>query len=605
VRLTPFAKAFITAIILAVFGYVGWYYRDKIVPQAETKSSVVPTAVELAQAPKGVEPTKEAQDFKAAGNQPGCTQLPEVRFNLWAWNSQMGLMAATGGKQATQGSLMCENGVNLRLIREDDPVKMQENLVAFATELKSGTANPSKGSHFVAIMGDGAGAFLQGLNEVLEKKVGSEYSARIVGSAGYSRGEDKFMGPPEWKSNPSAARGGVVAGYLRDGDWNIAQKWLGDNGLRNNPDEKTYDPDALNWVSADSYIDASKKYISGWEETRPVVRNGKPTGEKIKIKVQGVVTWTPGDVMIAKEKGGLVSIVSTKEYSSQMPNAIIGIDKWMKDNRKSVEGMLTAIFKGGDAVKGNRVAFEHAAAISAEVYAEEDAAYWMRYFNIVTERDRQGLMVELGGSYVNNLGDNLLLFGMVPGSANLFAATYTKFGDVVVQQYPELVPRYPSPDRAIDISYIRAISERTGGATGAKQIVEQVTPRYEAPTGTAPAQVVSRRSWNITFTPGKATFTPQAERELRELARELLVAGGTLVQVHGHTDSTGSPDANYQLSEARAFAVKEWLMQQSSVNFPASRISTFAHGQTNPVAPNSSEDGRAKNRRVEIVLSIN
>ena len=605
-RLTPFAKAFITAIILAVFGYVGWYYRDKIVPQAEVKSSVVPAAVELAQAPKGAEASKDAQNFKAAGNQPGCTQLPEVRFNLWAWNSQMGLMAATGGKQATQGSLMCENGVNLRLIREDDPVKMQENLVAFATELKSGTANPTKGSHFVAIMGDGAGAFLQGLNEVLEKKVGPEYSARIIGSAGYSRGEDKFMGPPEWKSNPSSARGGVVAGYLRDGDWNIAQKWLGDNGLRNNPDEKTYDPDALNWVSADSYIDASKKYIAGWEETRPVVRNGKPTGEKIKIKVQGVVTWTPGDVMVAKEKGGLVSIVSTKEYSSQMPNAIIGIDKWMKDNRKTVEGMLTATFKGGDAVKGNRSAFELAAAISAEVYAEEDAAYWMRYFNIVTERDRQGLMVELGGSYVNNLGDNLLLFGMVPGAANLFAATYTKFGDVVVQQYPELVPRYPSPDRAIDTGYIRAVADRLGGgATGAQQIVQDVAPKYEAPTGTAPAQVVSKRSWNITFTPGKASFTPQAERELKELARELLVAGGTLVQVHGHTDSQGNPDANFSLSEARAFAVKEWLMQQSSVNFPASRISTFAHGQSNPVAPNATEDGRAKNRRVEIVLSIN
>ena len=48
--------------------------------------------------------------------------------------------------------------------------------------------------------------------------------------------------------------------------------------------------------------------------------------------------------------------------------------------------------------------------------------------------------------------------------------------------------------------------------------------------------------------------------------------------------------------------MKQWLEQQSPVNFPAGRVRVFAHGQTNPVAPNATPEGRAQNRRVEIVL---
>lgn len=596
-RLTPFAKVFLTVVILGVLGYVGYHYRDTIIPGRSSSSSVTPKKVDLQEGPNT--PGTNIS-YKVPGAKPGCTDAPELRLNLWAWNAQMGLMAATGGKQSTAGSIMCEEKVNLQLLREDDVSKMQENLVAFASAVKNGESNPKDGVHFVAIMGDGAAAFLKGLNDVLGNKLGLEYRARIIGSCGYSRGEDKFMGPAQWKSNPSSSKGGVCAGVLRDGDWNIAQKWLGDNGLRNNPDEHTWDPDALNWVAADTYVDAAKKYVEGWSEERPVVRDGKPTGEKKRITVDSVVTWTPGDVTVAQQKGGLVSIVSTREYSSQMPNVIIGIDKWMRDNRPVVEHFLTGVMKGGDAVKGNRGALEHAAKISADVYNEETPEYWLKYFQPIDERDKQGIVVSLGGSYVSNLADNMLLFGLVPGSSDLLGATYSKFGDVVVQQYPKLVPNYPPISEARDASYIKSIA---GESVQTASAVEAERPKYDPATASSTkSTVVSRRSWAIEFDSGRATFTPRAEATLDELARELLVAGGTLVQVHGHTDSLGSLDANQALSEERAFAVKQWLMNKSSVNFPSERLSVHAHGPTNPVAPNSTPEGRAKNRRVEIVL---
>jgi len=169
-----------------------------------------------------------------------------------------------------------------------------------------------------------------------------------------------------------------------------------------------------------------------------------------------------------------------------------------------------------------------------------------------------------------------------------------------VQQYPELVPSYPKPDDILDTSYLKDLSG-TGTSTAA---VEAAKPKYDEASAKAeaPRNVVGRRSWNITFDTGRATFTPAAQEVLEQLQRELLVAGGTTIQIHGHTDNVGNADANQRLSEERAFAVKQWLMDKSSVNFPSERMTVFAHGATNPIAPNSTAEGKAKNRRVEIVL---
>jgi outer membrane protein OmpA-like peptidoglycan-associated protein len=566
---------------------------DKIAPSAKVAEPTVPKRVDLPVLNPSVASNVPAATLP--GNTAGCANLPELRMLVWAWNAQMGLMYATGGPQASNGSLMCKEGVNLKLIRQDDSGKMQEALVAFATELKSGVANPTKGAHFVAIMGDGSAAFLKGVNDTL-KRLGPQYIARVVGSGGFSRGEDKLLGPPEWKGNPAASRGSLVAGVLRDGDWNIAQKWLGDNGLCSNPDEKTWDAYCMNWVNASDYLDAPEKYVANYCEDRPVVDNGKKTGQTKHVCVNGVVTWTPGDVNVAQKRGGLVSIVSTKEYTSQMPHVIIGIDKWMQDNRRTVEGMLKATFDGADQVKAVAGALHFASGVSAAVYAEKnaDASYWEKYFIGVAERDKQGIMVDLGGSTVNNLADNLQIFGLAPGSANLFAATYTVFGDIVVSQYPDLVPKYPAVKEILDTSYIQAVATRNAPTTPAE------TRQFSAaePVST----VISRKSWHINFDTGKATFTPSAKADLDQLLRDLLVAGGTAVEVHGHTDDVGSTDTNQKLSEARAFAVKTWLEQQSTSNFPTGRVRVFAHGSTNPVSPNTTAEGRAQNRRVDIVL---
>ncbi|HSU14953.1 OmpA family protein [Longimicrobium sp.] len=530
---------------------------------------------------------------------------PEVRINFWAWNSQMGCLYSNGGPVTTQGSLMEKQGVKVRIDRQDDNTQLMAQLTALAKGLHDGQAQPAAGVHFVGIMGDGSGAFLAALNKQLVDSFGEDYRAEIIGSCGYSRGEDKLMGPQKWRDNPQSMRGAVVAGVLRDGDWNIAQRFMGDNGIPNNPDETTYDPNAVNWVNTSSYVEAAEKYVANYCEDRKVVVDGKPTGETKKVCVDGIVTWTPADVTAARERGGIVSIVSTKEYTSQMPHVIIGIHKWNQQNRQTVEKMLTAFLQGGDQVLHHQEALHRAAEISQQIYNEKgaDAAFWEKYYRGVTEADKTGIQVDLGGSKANNLADNLVLFGLAPGTTpetSRFRATYTVFGNIVKQQYPQLVPSIPPVDQIVDVSYLQAVAQRAGGTQAAAAAAE--TQTYNGSGNVS--RVVGRRNVSITFETGSANFTPAGEQQLEQLFNELSINSLT-VEIHGHTDNVGNPDANQQLSEDRAMAVKKWLEQRSASTFPQGRIRIFAHGSTMPIESNRTAEGRAANRRVEVVIGTN
>lgn len=580
------------AVAVAVIGIQVAVRLDLISPRAIVASLVpakasLPTTGDLQTAPS--RPAVPLPTTKVVST--GCTK---IRMEVWAWNAQMGMMFANGGETTTDGSLMRSKGVCLTFARQDDPTQMQNDLVAFAKQYADG-AEPSIGTHYVTIMGDGAAAFLAGVNGEL-KKLGPDSIAEVIGALGYSRGEDGFWGPAAWRKDPKAAMGGLVAGVLRDGDWNIAMIWLANNQLPNNPDEKTWDAEALNWVNAETYIDAAQKYVANYCEDRTVVKKGKLTGEKKKVCVNAVVTWTPGDVILAKNRGGLVPILTTRENSRQMPAVVIGIRKWNRDHRPAVEGMLAAAFDGAEQVAGYPAALQRAAEISAAVYKEKNAGpdYWLRYYKGVTEPDALGAPVRLGGSKVSNLSDNLQIFGLLPGSGNLFAATYKTFGDIVVQQYPKLVPSYPPAEEITNTSFVQALASRAPTMVASSEAL--------AFTSAPIAEQVGRKAWAIQFESGKATFTPDALGVLNTLYDQLLVAGGLAVEIHGHTDNAGGTEFNQTLSERRAFAVKRWLEEKSGANFPEGRLRVFSHGLTAPVADNSTDAGRAKNRRVEIVL---
>ncbi|WP_287979484.1 OmpA family protein [Sphingomonas sp.] len=107
----------------------------------------------------------------------------------------------------------------------------------------------------------------------------------------------------------------------------------------------------------------------------------------------------------------------------------------------------------------------------------------------------------------------------------------------------------------------------------------------------------------ITFAYNSATVQPQFQRTLDQVAQTLAQYNQTYIDVYGFTDSTGSDAYNQQLSERRATAVADYL---ASRGVQPARIGTRGFGESNPVASNETEAGRAANRRVEIkIVPIN
>lgn len=594
-KLTPLARLILLAVPVggAVAGAL--WYRDH--GPAGT-ASAVPT---LAKGASFKETTgSSAGPVSLPGTEVATVSGPQVRVGVMAWNSQMGLFLANGGADTTAGSLMESRGVNLNITRvaDDSYDPMKAGLTACATELSQGAAECSSGLHFAAIMGDGGPSFMTGLNDLLarlDNGVGA-YTAEIVGGTGRSDGEDAFMGPPACQQDAKACKGLRIAGVIMDGDWNIAMSWAAQNQICNNPDEKTYDPECLNWAGTSSFNEADNAYINGNCESIPVVTGGRKTGKTQNVCIGGVVTWTPGDVTVNEKKGGLVKLLSTKQNSGQMPMALVGIKKWDAAHPKIVQGILSAALAGGDQIKTDPRALMVAAGISARIYGEQDAAYWAKYYKGAEETDATGqLMVPLGGSRAWNLADAALFFGLTPGSTNSFAVTYDSFGKIAVAQYPDRLPTYTPAEKVLNLTYLRAVFTE-GAATAGKADVPDFASAPQADV------TIARRNWSITFKTNSDEVLPSSEATLVELEQALVVAAGTRVEIHGHTDNVGNADLNFDLSKRRAAAVQAWLVSHAASSFPTDRVSVFGHGAEQPLVSNATSSGQAKNRRVEIVL---
>jgi len=104
---------------------------------------------------------------------------------------------------------------------------------------------------------------------------------------------------------------------------------------------------------------------------------------------------------------------------------------------------------------------------------------------------------------------------------------------------------------------------------------------------------------DVAFAPGKSRLRAEANDSLAKVAEFVAQDPAKLIRIEGHTDSTGSANANQVLSQKRAEAVRDALV---ALGVEASRMTAVGVGAERPVASNEDADGRARNRRVDVIL---
>lgn len=594
-KLTTFSELLIViAAIGAVLG--GVYYMS---PGIKTAVSKQLSGIDLNQMDVNNVTNAEKIALPSTTVSSEVGSKPLVRIAAYAWNAQSGIIVSNGGPKTTKGSLMEKNGVNLEIIRQDWLSELRNMQMKFIEEFDKGQTYPTsdKSAFAIMMMGDGAPFYISSAQKSLDEKYGkNKYHLQVMGAVGMSNGEDKLIGPPNWKSDPKSMKGTVISAVLGDGDWVTTVNYCFANGLKVNPDPTTYDAEAVNIYPSenDDYIKSAEELIksqtTGWTVTLKEVVNGKLTGKSVNRKIDGCATWTPGDKTVFDRLSGFVDIVSTKEFNNQMPTVLIGVKEWAEKNPDIVSNILKSALTASNQMKNYDDWKVRASQAVADTYKMETPEYWYKMFKGQQET-KNGLTYNMGGSKVFNYADAMQYFGLSDG-VNRYKSVYNQVSGYLTELNPfgfnENVGAVVPYDEAVNLFFLKNINDIESTSADKADYSNQAT------------EVVASGEWKINFNTGSAEISTSSSKEVERIYNLLIQAENTKLTVVGHTDNVGNADSNLALSKSRAQAVVNYLKQKG---IPANRFQMVdGKGQNDPIADNNSASGKAQNRRVVITL---
>ncbi len=496
-RLTPFAKIFITVVILAVVGYAFYTYRgadirkwavgDKADTKAEPVSSNDFDALKNAPPDPGRGTGSTGVTGTSLGTAGRLTRPLVVAINTWAGHAP-GLVF-NGGLDANANSNYTKRfGVDVKFVLIEDPAA---KLAAFRTG-------------DVDIMWDTVDNWAREASMLAETNV----RARSILMQDWSRGGDGIVSLSSIKSIEDL-KGKKIACTQFTPSHFLLLYLLSQSGL-SPEDRAVVEKNILFQTDAPAAAAAFKA-----------------------AQVDAAVTWEPDLSGAVTARGDAAHVlVSTTAASNIIADTLVArqdiIDKAPETLRDFVHGW----FEGIEMIKNDPAASY--AVVGKALKLDNDTVSGM-----------------LSGLKLTPYADNAQFYGLTGGKAHYETLFDTAF---VIWRKKGLVTRPVEAKDWADVRFIGALASAYAG-----QVVEE--PKMAAKAPSAKDRAIVNKQIQIHFTPASAEIMPGSYFVLDALGETMTSFGNTYLRIEGNTDSTGAASANLTLSERRALAVKDYVLK--------------------------------------------
>ena len=541
-KLTPFAKFFITVVILGVVGYAVWEKKGSDI-RKWAGAEKAPAAASAKTAPSG-------NDFEALKNAPpdpergkggaGVTgaALPTggklgrtlvVGINTWAGHAP-GIVANRGMDPSAQSWYKTKYGLDVKFVLLEDPAA---KLAAFR-----------KGD--VDIMWTTVDTWAREASILAEQN----QKAKSVIMQDWSRGGDGIVSLSSIKS-VEELKGHKIACTQFTPSHFLLLYLLAQSGLT--PEDR-----------------------AGVEKSIVFTQDAPAAAAMFKAKqVDAAVTWEPDLSAAVTARGDEAHVlVSTTAATNIIADTLCARQELIDKAPDTVRDFVHGWFDGIEMIKTD----------PAQAYALVAKALKL---------DDETVSGMLSGLKLTPFADNAQFYGLTGGKAHYETLFDTAF---VIWRKKGLVSKPVDAKEWVDTRFLAALAP-----SYQEQKVEE--PKVAAKAPSTKDRAIINKQIQVHFTPGSDEIMPGSFFVLDALGETMTSFGNTYLRVEGNTDAVGKAQSNMQLSERRALAVKNYVLKNFP-NIPATRFQTIGRGQTNPVAPNTTEAGRQLNRRTEIKVVL-